>query len=174
DAPAPTVSGKSSAAGQQQAESKRQQNSLAPLPSASSPPPPPPTQETNSHKAASPPPGGGAGPNGGTDPEDTGSQGRRMGTDKLKEAMEKCDASHKCSSGKEFSACLQVSEDASVGSYIIVKNEGQHDIDINVKEPSSNTDNDKKSLHLIKGAFGQMNITYTTSDAGNITLSDGK
>jgi hypothetical protein len=36
-----------------------------------------------------------------------------MGTDKLKEAMEKCDASHKCSSGKEFSACLQVSEDGN-------------------------------------------------------------
>lgn len=45
---------------------------------------------------------------------------------------------------------------ASVGSYIIVKNEGQHDIDINIKEPSSNTDNDKKPLHLIKGAFGQV------------------
>jgi hypothetical protein len=133
DAPAPTVSGQSSAAGQQ-AESKQHQTSLAPLPSppkdtkeggktqasASSPPPPPPTtQETNSQKAASPPPGG-PGPNGGTGQEDTGSQGRRGETDKL-EAMEKC--VHKCSSGKEFSACLQVSDDGnalvSIGNSVV-------------------------------------------------------
>jgi hypothetical protein len=41
---------------------------------------------------------------------------------------------------------------ASVGSYIIVHNKGQHDIDVNVTEPSSNINNDKP-LHLIKGAF---------------------
>ncbi|XP_020395180.1 uncharacterized protein [Zea mays] len=166
DAPAPAVSGQSSAAGQQ-TENKRHQESLPPV---TSPPPPPPTQETNSQKAASPPPG----PNVGTGQEDTGSQGRREETDKLKEAMEKCDASHKCSSGNEFSACLQVPDNALVGPYIIVHNEGQHDMDIDVKEPSSNTNNDKKPLHLVKGAFGQMNITYTASDGGNVTLSDGK
>lgn len=169
DAPAPTVSGQSSA----QAESKRDQESLPPATSPPASASPPPTQETNSQKAASPP-SGGAGPNGGTGQEDTGSQGRRGETDKLKEVMDKCDASHKCYSGKEFSACLHVSDNASVGSYIIVQNEGQHDIDVNVKEPSSNINNDKKPLHLIKGAFGQMNITYTSSDVGNITLSDGK
>lgn len=44
---------------------------------------------------------------------------------------------------------------ASVGSYIIiVHNEGQLDIDVNVKEPSSYINNDKKPLSLIKGAFG--------------------
>lgn len=81
--------------------------------SASPPPPPPPTtQETNSQKAGSPPPGV-PGPNGGTVPEDTGSQGRMEKTDKLKEAMEKCDALHKCSSGKDFSACLQVSDNGN-------------------------------------------------------------
>lgn len=145
DAPAPAVSGQSSAAGQQ-TENKRHQESLPPV---TSPPPPPPTQDINSQ---SPPPG----PNGGTGQEDTGSQGRREETDKLKEAMEKCDASHKCSSGNEFSACLQVPDNALVGPYIIVHNEGQHDMDIDVKEPSSNTNNDKKPLHLVKGAFGQV------------------
>lgn len=105
DAPAPAVSGQSSAAGQQ-TENKRHQESLPPV---TSPPPPPPTQETNSQKAASPPPG----PNVGTGQEDTGSQGRREETDKLKEAMEKCDASHKCSSGNEFSACLQVPDNGN-------------------------------------------------------------
>jgi hypothetical protein len=45
---------------------------------------------------------------------------------------------------------------ALVGPYIIVHNEGQHDMDIDVKEPSSNTNNDKKPLHLVKGAFGQV------------------
>ena len=120
DAPAPTVSGQSSAA--QQAESKQHQKPLARLPSppkdtkeggkaqgsaSPPPPPPPPTQENNLQKADSPSPGV-PGPNGGTGQEDTGSQGRREETDKLKEAMEKC--AHKCSSGKEFSACLQVSD----------------------------------------------------------------
>jgi len=45
---------------------------------------------------------------------------------------------------------------ASDGSYIIVQNKGQNDIDVNVKEPSSIIKNDKKPLHLIKGAFGQV------------------
>lgn len=43
-----------------------------------------------------------------------------------------------------------------VESYIIVQNKGQHDIYVNVKEPSSNMNNDKKPLHLIKGAFEQV------------------
>jgi hypothetical protein len=46
---------------------------------------------------------------------------------------------------------------ASGGSYIIVQNKGQHDIYVNVKESSSNIkNNDKKPLHLIKGAFEQV------------------
>ena len=66
-------------------------------------------KETDSHK--DPPPGGpgsnGEGEvNGGTNPEDTGSQVNKEEMNKMKEVMEKCDASHKCSSGKEFSACL--------------------------------------------------------------------
>jgi len=172
-APAPTVSGQSSAVGQQaplQSPSKDTKGRSEPQASASTPPPPL-TKETNLQKAASPAPGG-PGPNGGTNPEDTGSQGRREETDKLKEVMEKCAHKHKCSSGKDFSACLQVSDNASVGSYIIVHNKGQHDIDVNVTEPSSNINNDKP-LHLIKGAFEKMSIK-TTSNVGNITLSDGK
>jgi len=74
----------------------------------------------------------------------------------MKEVMEKCDASHKCSSGKEFSACL-VSDNASLGSFVItVQNEGQNEINVTVKEPSSNIDIDKKPLHLANGAFGQV------------------
>lgn len=45
---------------------------------------------------------------GGTNHEDTGNKGKDDATEKLKEIMEKCDISHKCSKGK-FSACLQVS-----------------------------------------------------------------
>jgi len=67
-------------------------------------------KETDSHKTSPPPGGPGSngvgGANGGTNPEDTGSQVKKEERSKMKEVMEKCDASHKCSSGKEFSACL--------------------------------------------------------------------
>ncbi|CAL5095454.1 unnamed protein product [Urochloa decumbens] len=136
-----------------------------------SPPPPPPAKEANSDKP-SPPPGDSV-PNGrgetksGMDTDDTGSQGKKDEINKMKQAMEKCDASHKCSSGKEFSACLVFS--ASVEPFIIVQNEGKNDIIVSIKEPS-NAKIDKP-LHLGKGAFGQMNITYSS---GNITLNDEK
>ena len=46
---------------------------------------------------------------------------------------------------------------ASVGSFVItVQNEGQNEINVTVKEPSSNIDIDKKPLHLANGAFGQV------------------
>lgn len=45
---------------------------------------------------------------------------------------------------------------APVGSsIIIVKNEGQNEINITVKE-KSNIDIDKQPLHLAKGAYGQV------------------
>lgn len=44
---------------------------------------------------------------------------------------------------------------ASVGSLIIVHNEGKNDIIVNIKEPS-NIDIDKTPLHLAKGAFRQV------------------
>lgn len=44
---------------------------------------------------------------------------------------------------------------ASVGSLIIVHNEGKNDIIVNIKEPS-NIDIDKTPLHLAKGAFQQV------------------
>ncbi|XP_062180297.1 uncharacterized protein LOC133884765 [Phragmites australis] len=192
---APKESGQSKAAGQQ-AESKRQPNAPPPpttpndskLPSAekgqegggtqasASPPPPPLTQETDAQKGSPPP--GGPGPNGGgeakggTDREDTGSQGKEDATGKMKEAMEKCDASRKCSFGGEFSACLQVSNNASIGSHIIVLNEGQNDINVNVKAPS-NIDIDNKLLHLAKGVVQQVGITHISPDGGDITLNDG-
>ncbi|CAN6332643.1 unnamed protein product [Urochloa humidicola] len=133
------------------------------------PPPPPPAKEANSDKPGPPPPGasvpnGGGEAKSGTNQDDTGSQGKKEETDKMKEVMEKCDASHKCS-GKEFSACLV---SAPVGPFIIVHNEGKNDIIVNIKEPS-NIKVDKP-LHLGKGAFGQMNITYIS---GNITLNGG-
>ncbi|PUZ65520.1 hypothetical protein GQ55_3G230000 [Panicum hallii var. hallii] len=187
----PKESGHSSAAGQK-SESHRHQNLLPPAPSppkdtkvpsaekgkeggeaqasASPPPPPPPAKETDSHKASPPP--GGPGSNGGTNPEDTGSQVKEEEMNKMKEVMEKCDASHKCSSGKEFSACL-VSDNASVGSFAItVQNEGQNEINVTVKEPSI-IDIDKKPLHLANGAFGQISITYNSPDGWNITLDGG-
>jgi len=125
----PKESGHSSAAGQT-SESHKHQKPPPPAPSppndtkvpsaeqgkeggevqaSVSPPPPSPVKETDSHK--DPPPGGpgsnGEGEvNGGTNPEDTGSQVNKEEMNKMKEVMEKCDASHKCSSGKEFSACL--------------------------------------------------------------------
>lgn len=188
---APKESGQSSDAGQQ-GESTRLHKTLQPAPpppkdtkepsaesgkgkgageeqaSASTPPPP-----SGQEPKPSPPPGG-PGPNGGTGHEDAGSQGSKEQTDKLKEAMDKCDAKHKCSYGKEFYACLQVSNNASVGSLIIVQNGGPNDINItiNVKEPS-NIDVDKKPLHLVKGAFGQMNIAKISPDVESITLYDG-
>ncbi|CAL4908717.1 unnamed protein product [Urochloa decumbens] len=138
---------------------------------ASVPPPPPPAKEANSDKPSPPPgdsvPNGGGEAKSGTNTDDTGSQGKKDEIDKMKEAMDNCDASHKCSSGKEFSACLDFS--ASVESFIIVQNEGKNDIIVSIKEPS-NIKIDKP-LHLGKGAFGQMNITYI---GGNITLSGGK
>lgn len=187
----PKESGQSSAAGQKP-ESHRHQKSLPPAPSppkdtkvpssekgkeggeaqaSTTPPPPPPAQDTNSQKASPP---GGLGPNGGgeaksgTDQEDTGSQGKEEDMDKMKADMEKCDTSHKCSA-KEFSACLQASDHASVGSLIIVHNEGKNDIIVNIKEPS-NIDIDKTPLHLAKGAFRQINIPNVSV---NITLTDG-
>ncbi|CAN6337292.1 unnamed protein product [Urochloa humidicola] len=194
----PKESGQSSAVGQK-TENHRHQKSLPPAPSppkgtevpsppkntevpstekggeggdaqGSASPPPPLAKEANSDKP-SPPPGGSV-PNGGGEPKsgmdqyDTGSQGKKEQTDKMKEAMEKCDSSHKCFSGKEFSACLV---SASVEPFIIVQNEGKNDIIVSIKEPS-NIKIDKP-LHLGKGAFGQMNITYIS---GNITLNDGK
>jgi len=179
----PKESGHSSAAGQT-SDSHRLQKSLPPAPSppkkgtkvpsagkgkeggevqasaSASPPPPSPVKETDSHKTSPPPGGPGSngegGANGGTNPEDTGSQVKKEEMSKMKEVMEKCDASHKCSSGKEFSACL-VSDNASLGSFVItVQNEGQNEINVTVKEPSSNIDIDKKPLHLANGAFGQV------------------
>ncbi|OEL18237.1 hypothetical protein BAE44_0020746 [Dichanthelium oligosanthes] len=86
----------------------------------------------------------------------------------MKEAMEKCDASHKCSSGKDFSACLQVSGNA-IGSFAIIKkNEGQKKIDITLKEPSNIKKN--KPLKKTNGAFGQK---YISPYSWNITLKDG-
>ncbi|RLN29512.1 uncharacterized protein C2845_PM05G34430 [Panicum miliaceum] len=191
----PKESGQSSAAGQK-SESHRHQKSLPLAPSppkdtnvhsaekgkeggepqaSASRPPPPPAKETDSHKASPAP--GGPGSNGegevnvGTNPDDTGSQVKEE-MNKMKEVMEKCDASHKCSSGKEFSACL-VSDNASVGSFVItVQNEGQNEINVTVKEPS-NRDIDKKPLHLANGTFGQMNIKYSSPDGWNITLDGG-
>nr|CAB3464929.1 unnamed protein product [Digitaria exilis] len=174
DAPAPAVSaggspkhdsskepGQSSATGQE-AEGHRHQNS--PPPAAS-----PLKDTTDSHKASPPP--GGPGPNGGTNPEDTGSQAKEE-TDKMKEVMEQCGASYKCSAGKEFSACLQVSDKAPVGSFVIVHNEGQNEINVTVKG-LSNTNIDKQSLHLTKGTFGQIKIKHINLDGWNITLSGG-
>ncbi|KAJ1263431.1 hypothetical protein BS78_09G184100 [Paspalum vaginatum] len=176
-APAPDVP----AGGESGAESTRHHKSLEPATSppkgkdggeaqssaASAPLPPPSAQKPK----ASPPPGG-PGPNAGTDREDTGSQGNDGETGRLKEAMGKCDASHKCQA-TEFSACLQVSSDASVGPFIIVKNEGQNVIDVYIKDPP-NIYIDKKPLPLAKGAFGQMNLTDTSPDVENVTLNDGK
>ncbi|WVZ98943.1 hypothetical protein U9M48_044313 [Paspalum notatum var. saurae] len=177
-APAPTVP---PAGGESGAESTGHHEPLPPATSppkgkdggearssSASPPPPPPSPQ---EQKASPPPGG-PGPNAGTDREDTGSQGKDEETDRLKEAMGKCDALDKCHVN-EFSACLQVSSDASVGPFIIVKNEGQNAIDINIKDPS-NIYIDKKPLHLPKDAFEQMNLTHISPDVENITLNDGK
>nr|CAB3461179.1 unnamed protein product [Digitaria exilis] len=149
DAPAPAVSaggspkhdsskepGQSSATGQE-AEGHRHQNS--PPPAAS-----PLKDTTDSHKASPPP--GGPGPNGGANPEDTGSQAKQ--TDKMKELMENC---------------------APVGSFVIVHNEGQNEINVTVKG-LSNTDIEQ-TLHLTKGTFGQIKIKYINPDGWNITLS---
>ncbi|CAN6346448.1 unnamed protein product [Urochloa humidicola] len=184
-------SGQSSTAGQKaETENHRHQKTLPPAPSppkktnvpstgeikegadaqgSASPPPPPPAKEANSDKPGPPPPGAsvpnvGGEAKSGTNQDDTGSQGKKDETDKMKQVMEKCNASHKCSI-KEFSACLV---SAPVEPFIIVHNEGKNDIIINIKEPS-NIKIDKP-LHLGKGAFVQMNITYIS---GNITLNGG-
>ncbi|KAL6610383.1 hypothetical protein ACP70R_040352 [Stipagrostis hirtigluma subsp. patula] len=134
------------------------------------PPPPPPVQVT-------PPPGGpgpegGGEPQGGSEEQDTGTQGKEETAGKMKEIMEKCDASHKCSFGGQFSACLQVSQNASIGSFVVVLNQGQDDITVNVKATPS-IGIDMKPQHLGKGVFRQVDITHITPDGGEITLNDG-
>ncbi|KAK3135280.1 hypothetical protein QOZ80_5BG0417010 [Eleusine coracana subsp. coracana] len=141
-------------------------------------PPPPPVQEKDAQKENPPPPPGGSGQNdegeakGGTYHEDTGNKGKDDATEKLKEVMEKCDVSHKCTIGEEFSACLQVSDSASIQSVVVVLNKGKNDITVTVKEPS-NIDIGKSSLHLAKGAYGQMAVKNISPDGGKITLNDG-
>ncbi|TVU19845.1 hypothetical protein EJB05_36020 [Eragrostis curvula] len=138
-------------------------------------PPPPPVKEPDVPKESPPPPPGNSGPNGGgdgTDREETGNQAKVDAAEKMKEVMEKCDALHKCSIGEEFSACLQVSNNASIGSFVIVLNKGGNDITVNVKE-ASNIDIDNNPLPLAKDAFGQMSIRNINPNGGKVTLSNG-
>jgi hypothetical protein len=86
---------------------------------------PPPVQEKDVQKESPPPPQEGSGPNdgdevkGGTDHEDTGIKRKDAAAEKLKEVTEKCDASHKCSAGEEFFACLQVSDNGNTANFIV-------------------------------------------------------
>ncbi|KAL6620423.1 hypothetical protein ACP70R_035562 [Stipagrostis hirtigluma subsp. patula] len=145
------------------------QASRPPPPPVQVTPPPPPEQVT--------PPPGGPGPKGGGEAqggseEDTGTQGKEETAGKMKEIMEKCDASHKCSFGGQFSACLQVSQNASIGSFVVVLNQGQDDITVNVKATPT-IGIDMKPQHLGKGVFRQVDITHITPDGGEIILNDG-
>jgi hypothetical protein len=89
--------------------------------------PPPPVQEKDVQKESPPPLPEGSGPNGGdeakvgTDHKDVRNKGKDDATEKLKEVMDKCDASHKCSVGKEFFACLQVSDNGNTVNSIVVQ-----------------------------------------------------
>jgi hypothetical protein len=132
DAPPPTTAAKDSKQlstvegekkGQDGDGAKTQTTATSPPP----PPPPSPVQEKDVQKEGPPPPPEGSGPNGGdevkggTDHKDTGKKRKDDATEKLKEVMEKCDASHKCSAGEEFFACLQVSDNGNTTNSIVVQ-----------------------------------------------------
>ncbi|KAL6841415.1 hypothetical protein ACP4OV_028933 [Aristida adscensionis] len=182
--PAPAPPNKGQGGGEVQPSTPPPPPSLSPLqdttpnnaqPSTSTPPPPPVhvTPPPPSSPQVSPPPPGGPGPKSGGEATggDTGSQGNEDAAGKMKEVVEKCDASRKCTGG-EFSACLQVSQNASNGSSFIVLNEGQDEITVNVKAPP-NIHVERNQLHLAKGHFKQVVVTPLSPGGGNITLTDG-
>uniref|UniRef100_A0A0D9WHQ4 DUF7356 domain-containing protein n=1 Tax=Leersia perrieri TaxID=77586 RepID=A0A0D9WHQ4_9ORYZ len=98
----------------------------------------------------------GPGPTGGKEREGGGSEGKKKPTEETKKAVKCEDAMKKCSVPGEFTACLQVPQDGSIGPSVIVQNDGQNDITVNVEA----TPNSKMlPLQLAKGKSGQVNIT---------------
>lgn len=131
-----------------------------------------PVPPENTHKDSRPP--GGRGPTGGTDQEG-GSSGWKP-TDQRKEEAEYCVGSvDTCLiKGGEVSACLQVSQNASIGPFVIVLNEGQNNITVNVKAtPNIYIDETHLPLHVVKDMPGKVNVSYSNPNDGEITVTDG-
>ncbi|KAF0927821.1 hypothetical protein E2562_036241 [Oryza meyeriana var. granulata] len=130
---------------------------------------------TDVHKTSPPPEG--PGPTGGTVQEGGGSGGKKP-AEEIKKVVKCDDAMEKCSVPGEFTACLQVSQDGkgSIGPFVIVQNDGQNDIKVDVEATPNSIVIDSKMLplQLAKGISGQVNITYSNPNGGEITVKSGK
>ncbi|KAL5232415.1 hypothetical protein ABZP36_031191 [Zizania latifolia] len=132
----------------------------------------PPVPSSNAHKKSPPPEG--PGPTGGTDREGGGSGGKKEPTEEVKKAVKCDDPMHRCSVPGEFTACLQISQDASIQPFVIVRNEGQNVITVSVEAtPNIIIDNKKLPLQLAKGFSGEVNITYDNPNGGEIKVMSG-
>uniref|UniRef100_J3M857 DUF7356 domain-containing protein n=1 Tax=Oryza brachyantha TaxID=4533 RepID=J3M857_ORYBR len=114
----------------------------------------------------------GPGPTGGMEREGGGSGGKTPAEETRK--VLKCeDPMDKCFVPGEFTACLQVSQDDSTGSFVIVQNEGQNNITVNVEATPNIVVDSKLPLHLTKGISEEVKVTYSNPNDGEITVKSG-
>ncbi|KAG8085927.1 hypothetical protein GUJ93_ZPchr0010g8551 [Zizania palustris] len=129
-----------------------------------------PVPSSNAHKNSPPPEG--PGPTDGTDREGGGSQGKEP-TEEIRNAVKCDDPMYRCSVRGEFTACLQISQDASIQSFVIVRNEGQNVIIVSIEATPNIIIDNKLPLQLAKGISGEVNITYNNPNGGEIKVMSG-
>lgn len=127
----------------------------------------PPVPSTTVRKE-SPPPGG---------PEPSGQSGQEGGipekpTDESKQVVKCHDPVYTCLVPGELYACLQVSQTASAGQFVIVQNRGQNTVTVNVKA-TPDISIEPKLPPLRKGESKRINISYMNPNGGEISLNVG-
>uniref|UniRef100_A0A0E0L3U1 DUF7356 domain-containing protein n=1 Tax=Oryza punctata TaxID=4537 RepID=A0A0E0L3U1_ORYPU len=125
-----------------------------------------PVPSTDVHKTSPPPEG--PGPTGGKEREGGGGGEKKNPKEEIKKVLSCEDAVEKCSVPGEITSCLQVSQDGSIGPFVIVQNEGQNDVKVDVI-----IDGKILPLQLAKGFSGQVNITYSNPNGVEITVKSG-
>ncbi|KAL5202674.1 hypothetical protein ABZP36_013626 [Zizania latifolia] len=131
-----------------------------------------PVPSTNVHNSPTPE---GPRPTGGTDREGGGSVGKKEPTEEIKKVVKCDDPMHRCSVQGEFTACLQISQNASIQPFVIVQNEKQNAISVSVEAtPNIIIDSKKLPLQLAKGISREINITYGNPNGGEIKVMSGK